>query len=282
MHTSQQNHPSLSHLHRQSQANLTATRVPTIMATEFPHTAATLTTSTALDPNPTVLSDNKRAAIQQYLLRGSVGGRLQRGAIKNAARYYSVHRNTVYGIWKRHRDTCDADGLVGDVRMRRKGRVGRKPLDAVALRAKIAAIPLSRRRTEETLAAEIGVSRSALRRLMKVGLLRRHRSRIHPLLTAPNKLARLRWALDRVNSSADGPLLDPMYNIVHVDEKWFNEDVDKKTYYLLDGEEPPHRQRKSKRFIGKTMFLAAVARPRSVLLALHGFLFGLPLNSKFV
>lgn len=60
-----------------------------------------------------------------------------------------------------------------------------------------------------------------------------------------------------------------MYNIVHVDEKWFNEDVDKKTYYLLDGEEPPHRQRKSKRFIGKTIFLAAVAHPRSVLLALR-------------
>lgn len=162
------------------------------MTTEFPPTAATLIASTTLDPNPTILSDDKRAAIQQYLLRGSVASRLQRGAIKNAAHYYSVHRNIVYGIWKRHRNTCDADGLVGDVRMRKKGRVGRKPLDAVALRAKIAAIPLNCRRTEETLAAETGVSRSALRRLVKAGLLRGHRSRIHPLLTALNKLARLR------------------------------------------------------------------------------------------
>ena len=53
-----------------------------------------------------------------------------------------------------------------------------------------------------------------------------------------------------------------MFNIVHIDEKWFNEDVDRKTYYLLPDEENPLRCRKSKRFIGKTMFLTAVARPR--------------------
>ncbi|KAG3136913.1 hypothetical protein PI126_g17609 [Phytophthora idaei] len=55
---------------------------------------------------------------------------------------------------------------------------------------------------------------------------------------------------------------DEGYDVVHVDEKWFNEDKDDRAYLLLDGEEPPPRDRKSKRFIPKMMFLAAVARPR--------------------
>ncbi|KAG2854987.1 hypothetical protein PC113_g12828 [Phytophthora cactorum] len=55
---------------------------------------------------------------------------------------------------------------------------------------------------------------------------------------------------------------DEEYDIVHVDEKWFNEDKVDRAYLLLDGEEPPPRDRKSKRFIPKMMFLAAVARPR--------------------
>ncbi|KAG3060057.1 hypothetical protein PC121_g13674 [Phytophthora cactorum] len=54
---------------------------------------------------------------------------------------------------------------------------------------------------------------------------------------------------------------DEEYDIVHVDEKWFNEDKVDRAYLLLDGEEPPPRDRKSKRFIPKMMFLAAVARP---------------------
>uniref|UniRef100_H3G6S8 Uncharacterized protein n=1 Tax=Phytophthora ramorum TaxID=164328 RepID=H3G6S8_PHYRM len=47
-----------------------------------------------------------------------------------------------------------------------------------------------------------------------------------------------------------------------IDEKWFNEDVDGRTYLLLPDEEAPQRHRRSKHFIPKTMFLAAIARPR--------------------
>jgi hypothetical protein len=35
-----------------------------------------------------------------------------------------------------------------------------------------------------------------------------------------------------------------------------------KTYFLAEGEAEPHRAAKSKRYIEKIMFLAAVARPR--------------------
>src|SRR5690242_8698016 len=53
-----------------------------------------------------------------------------------------------------------------------------------------------------------------------------------------------------------------MMDVVHVDEKWFNMTKVKKTFYLGSTESIPHRQCKSKTFIEKIMFLAAVARPR--------------------
>ncbi|KAG4053246.1 hypothetical protein PC123_g11595 [Phytophthora cactorum] len=53
-----------------------------------------------------------------------------------------------------------------------------------------------------------------------------------------------------------------MLNIVHVDEKWFNHDKKTRIYYLTKGENAPQRHHRSARNIEKTMFLAAVARPR--------------------
>ncbi|GMF24317.1 unnamed protein product [Phytophthora fragariaefolia] len=50
---------------------------------------------------------------------------------------------------------------------------------------------------------------------------------------------------------------DGGYDVVYIDEKWFNEDKDDRAYLLFDGEKPPPRDRKSKRFNPKTMFLAA-------------------------
>lgn len=53
-----------------------------------------------------------------------------------------------------------------------------------------------------------------------------------------------------------------LYEYMHIDEKWFYMTKIKHNYYLLLDEEPPERQCKSKRFITKNMFMAAVARPR--------------------
>ena len=53
-----------------------------------------------------------------------------------------------------------------------------------------------------------------------------------------------------------------MYDHVHIDEKWFYITKVKKKYYLLFDEEPPERSTKSKRYITKVMFMAAVARPQ--------------------
>ncbi|ETO80312.1 hypothetical protein F444_05177 [Phytophthora nicotianae P1976] len=51
---------------------------------------------------------------------------------------------------------------------------------------------------------------------------------------------------------------EPLDDVVHADEKWLYEDKDKRSYLLFPGENPTHHIRKSKKFIPKTMFLAAV------------------------
>lgn len=53
-----------------------------------------------------------------------------------------------------------------------------------------------------------------------------------------------------------------MYDTVHIDEKWFNMYTSATKYYLTADEQLPHRTCPNKRYIGKVMFLAAVARPR--------------------
>jgi hypothetical protein len=114
------------------------------------------------------------------------------------------------------------------------------------------------------MACELEVSLSVVQRLMKQGTVRRHSSSTRPSLTAENQVERVKFAVEHVRFRGNDCSFHDMYDVVHIDEKWFNEDSDRKTYYLLDNEEEPHRARKSKRFIGKTMFIAAVARPRYI------------------
>lgn len=67
--------------------------------------------------------------------------------------------------------------------------------------------------------------------------------------------------LDR-ESLPYNPKFKDMYNVVHIDEKWFDLTKKKETHYLVDGEEEPHRTCKSKNFVGEIMFIAVMARPR--------------------
>ena len=54
----------------------------------------------------------------------------------------------------------------------------------------------------------------------------------------------------------------PMYDVVHVDERWFNLYKTSTRNYLAGNEVLPYRSTTNKRYISKVMFLAAVARPR--------------------
>ncbi|KAK9732858.1 hypothetical protein RND81_04G027500 [Saponaria officinalis] len=57
-------------------------------------------------------------------------------------------------------------------------------------------------------------------------------------------------------------VFEAMFDVVHIDEKWFYMTRLTQKYYLLPNEKRSHKTCQSKRFITKIMFMVAVARPR--------------------
>lgn len=97
-----------------------------------------------------------------------------------------------------------------------------------------------------------GVSHRLLGRLIAEGYLRRATDRMSPALTGKNKVARLQFVLSHLDE--DMLTFDPGYDVVHVDENWFNEDKDDRAYFSLDDEMPSSHSRESKRFIPRPCF----------------------------
>ncbi|XP_022042259.2 uncharacterized protein LOC110944923 [Helianthus annuus] len=103
-----------------------------------------------------------------------------------------------------------------------------------------------------------------MHRRIKEGALKAHTNAIKPDLTDENKKTRLVFCLSSVTRSLSNgsPVFHDMFNVVHIDEKWFYLTKPSKRYYLVLDEDELYRTCKSKKFITKVMFLAAVARPR--------------------
>jgi len=207
------------------------------------------------------LTDAERRGVVEFLLKTTQEDKIPYGTFAQAADKFQCSRWTITRIWQRYQDGKARHSLLGgDVSSKIKKNSGRKGYNYEELLERIKSIPASKRQKMRKIAMKIQVSLSVIQRLLKKNKLRRHSNAIKPLLTPANRLARVKFAAARVDDET--LRFDPMYDVVHIDEKWFYEDVDKKTYYLVPGEEPPKRRRKSKRYIGKTMFLSAVARPR--------------------
>ncbi|XP_010684900.1 uncharacterized protein LOC104899411 [Beta vulgaris subsp. vulgaris] len=77
-------------------------------------------------------------------------------------------------------------------------------------------------------------------------------------------VARLSICLNTMNGDSlySDSVFDDMFNTIHIDEKWFYMTKGNQKYYILPSELRPYRSCKSKRFIQKVMFFAAIARPR--------------------
>jgi hypothetical protein len=204
------------------------------------------------------LSNEIRRAIYESLLEKSTEGRLKRGVTKSVATQFSVSIRTVQRIWKRGKES----GACADVSHRMTKNCGRKRIELDLDR--IREVPFSRRTTVRDLAFALNTSKDTIHRLLKLGVIRRHSNPIKPALTEDNKRARLRFCISMLDSASlpRDPIFSGMYNIVYIDEKWFNMTKKSEKYYLLPDEEDPERNCRSKNFIGKVMFLAAIARPR--------------------
>ncbi|RHY01987.1 hypothetical protein DYB25_011970 [Aphanomyces astaci] len=188
------------------------------------------------------LSSTKRDEVIRHLHLFVKGGRLTHGAFAKTAEALDVSARAVSYTWRKFRND-------GTTKSSKAGNVGRRlRYTSQAIQQRVGAVPIDQRSTMRDISVATGIALGTLSRHLKKGTFRRRSTRIKPLLSDANKLERVEF--------------DPLWDVVHLDEKWFNADKDRRTVYLLPDEAPQRRSWKSKRFIPKVMFLAAVARPR--------------------
>jgi len=236
---------------------------------------------------------DKKAACS-VLVALSDDGKPPRAAFSAVAAHFSVHRTTTARSWKQTNSKItdlpsnedDDDGsdngnnilldkhipaAAFDTNMssRRKGKFKH---DRDAIKAKVAAIPFSKRRRTRMLAAQLETPQSTLMHILKEkgSVFRRHSNALKPKLTEENQQARLQFALSKINFNTTTPtrhgppqpIFNTLFDEVHVDEKWFCLCRDGENHIIIYGEEPPKRHASHKSHITKVMFLCAQARPR--------------------
>lgn len=91
-----------------------------------------------------------------------------------------------------------------------------------------------------------------------------HSNALKPQLKDSNMKAKLKFCLSMLEESSipHDPMFKSMHNVVHIDETWFYMCPKSSKFYLLATEDDPYCTCKNKNYIGKVMFLVAVARPR--------------------
>ena len=174
------------------------------------------------------------------------------------ASIYSVNAQTISRIWHRGQNSITDDNKCSNVSSRKKGNSG--PKKQILDLSIIKDIPYNQRSNLRSLSFRTGFSTTTLWRRLQEGEMVRHTSFLRPYLTEKNRMVRLDYCLEMIDS--DEPRFKDMMDYIHIDEKWFNLTTKSKKYYLLPSEEKPYRACKSTKFITKVMFLAAVARPR--------------------
>ena len=97
------------------------------------------------------------------------------------------------------------------------------------------------------------MAKTTLWRRLKEGRLKRHTNSIKSTLTDDNKVGRIRFCLSMLDelSVPEEPRFKGMYNVIHIDEKWFCRTKGTQNYYLAPDEEEPYHSTQSKGFIEK-------------------------------
>ncbi|XP_057526577.1 uncharacterized protein LOC130805810 [Amaranthus tricolor] len=183
------------------------------------------------------------------------------GTIKTIALQHNTSRWTVARLWESAK-TSMQNGIVIDVNSRKRGRVGGKA--RVFEMTLLNVVPIEKRTTIRAMGSALGIRHLKVYRMMKSGNIRAHTNSIKPKLNHDHKIRRINFILSQIiPPTIDNiPKLSLMYNDVHIDEKWFYMSRETQSYYLFPWEEEePYRCVQNKNFIGKVMFIAAVARP---------------------
>ncbi|KAE8886581.1 hypothetical protein PF005_g8050 [Phytophthora fragariae] len=206
----------------------------------------------------TNLTDAERHQVLTELLQQSINGVLQRGTLAAVATVQGIHPSTVSRLWTRaKKEFAETGCFVAPSLKRHKGR---HASDHTHTLERLRGVDVAARSTVRSAAAACGMAPTTLFRQLQQGRLRSHTSVVKPILSDANKAERLQFSLSHIQR--DTMLYDKMLDTVHVDEKLFYITQPTRRFLLLPGEEAPIRRLRSKRYITKVMFLAAVGRPR--------------------
>ncbi len=206
------------------------------------------------------LTDEQRLPVFSDLTAASINSNLPRGTYAKLAEKYGVSTVTIRRIWYKRHNVTSTEEVLQSIKKKREDNCGKKPIPDEIISDALKNTTLRQRKTIRHAAASIGCSVRTLVNAMKHGVVKKESSSLKPSLTPKNKIKRTNWCL----SFADKRSMEfsKMYNYVHRDEKWFYMKEATSRCYMAKDEASPHREGKSKRFIQKVMFLAAVARPR--------------------
>ncbi|XP_021752524.1 uncharacterized protein LOC110718030 [Chenopodium quinoa] len=187
-------------------------------------------------------------------------GMLTKGHMKHLSIQFRVHKSTTSRVFTDIKKQMTQGNMI-DVRTKKYGRTGPKPREFS--NEFLQSVPLYLRQTERSYKATLNISHVTLHNLKKKGRLRTHTCSNKPALTADHKVARLKWVLSHINPvTAEGdPTFVAMDQVIHIDEKWFYLNPDKRRFYLLPGEEDPYMAQQSRRFKLKAMFMALIGKP---------------------
>lgn len=204
------------------------------------------------------LTPSDRVSIVGFLLQQAENFKLPYGAIADAASRFGCSTKTVGKLWRKAAQSLQETSELPDFAVSGRSKSGRKKkYDDIADRIKL--VPLRKRSNIRSVSKAISIPKSTVMRALQSGEIKRHSSSVKPLLTDVNRMDRLSFCLSFVDKVTHA--FEAMDNRIHIDEKWFYLTRENQTYYLATDEELPYRAVKSKRFITKVMFMAAVMRP---------------------
>jgi len=212
----------------------------------------------------TVLSPDDKLSVFCRMLAKATQYKLPRGIFAIVETELSVDRRSRRGRLAQRPPVAPRRPLpvfsIQKVFLRPQGRGGqrRRP-------CRHQSVPLEDRMCMLSIATKAGLTVWQVRRFLSQKKLRVAKNQVKPTLTSANRVKRLRFARSFVIRSPVEPprfLFDPTYDVVHLDDIWFNLVEMNQKLYLLDDEEDPVRKTWQKSHILKIMFLFAVARLR--------------------
>jgi hypothetical protein len=191
------------------------------------------------------------------------------GAIGRCAKKVGVKAPAISKFWKHMKENF-AKGILT------ASPVKKKPSSSLLycreeISQQISALPHHKRRTLRDMASELGIGKSTLHRVLRsernadgARYIVPHTSSLLPLLTDEHKIARVEYALSKLD--LERGVFNSFLQDVHIDEKWF-EIAPNRTRVYLTADEKENNQVPvckviHKSHVPKVMFLAATARPR--------------------